>query len=323
MGTPKRAAPPHGDQGDSDGGQGHKHVFIKKPGATGGLAGWPEASDPDSALSQPRRPGRPCAAPPRAPLQTTTGTAHPALCSRCMLFTWVGLMDKASYHRRASSRSAELRHLAAHVEDVVGHGEEVGSFLRAGHGLRGLPDADVDFRCENEHRRMHPESPPPDACRRPGLWLRPSLPRPGRGPRPAPASKWEQPGDSPSCPQQGHESHGTGPPGDTCQQQEGLRPAGPPPQEDSAPGLHPETPAPGRLPPEDTHPRPTQDTGLSSDGHRTRAGWAQDGPSRRCTAPQRQWRAAPRPVLLKPARLTKATVEAQCSCSPSGRWHST
>lgn len=42
---------------------------------------------------------------------------------------------------------AELGHLAPHVQDVVGHWEEVGSFLGTGCGFRRLPKANVDFSC--------------------------------------------------------------------------------------------------------------------------------------------------------------------------------
>ena len=46
-----------GDQDDQDVAQGCKNAAPQ-----GGLAGWPEASDPDSALTGPRRPGGLCAA---------------------------------------------------------------------------------------------------------------------------------------------------------------------------------------------------------------------------------------------------------------------
>lgn len=39
--------------------------------------------------------------------------------------------------------SPQLGNLATHVQDVVGHREEVGSFLGAGRGFCRLPDADV------------------------------------------------------------------------------------------------------------------------------------------------------------------------------------
>lgn len=44
----------------------------------------------------------------------------------------------------------ELGDLAAHVQDVVGHREEVGSFLGAGCGFCRLPNANVDFSCEGD-----------------------------------------------------------------------------------------------------------------------------------------------------------------------------
>lgn len=43
--------------------------------------------------------------------------------------------------------SSELSHLAPHVQDVMGHREEVGSFLSTGCGFRRLPDANVDLSC--------------------------------------------------------------------------------------------------------------------------------------------------------------------------------
>lgn len=98
-------SPQRGDQDDSDGGQGHKHVFIK-PGATGRLGWLARGLGPRLCPQSAQAPRQAVCCPPQElPLhRPPQGRRTPALTSRCMLFTWVGLMDKASsYHRRASS----------------------------------------------------------------------------------------------------------------------------------------------------------------------------------------------------------------------------
>lgn len=55
----------------------------------------------------------------------------------------------------------ELGNLATHVQHVVGHWEEVGSFLGTGCGFCGLSNANVDFSCGEDRRgRCFPASVP-------------------------------------------------------------------------------------------------------------------------------------------------------------------